>query len=110
MTWLSSRRKPESGALAVLSDEEWVKVAHESGLLPHPAGDTQDKSEKLVAQRIGKMIKLFRGYAQMRRVTIVPEKWTLDNGFMTPTLKLKRKAIFDKYRPAIDAMYKEHVL
>lgn len=110
MKWLSSRRKPESGPLAVLNDEEWARVAHESALSPHPAGNTKDKAEELVAQRIGKMFKLFPGYAQMRRVTIVPEKWTIDNGFMTPTLKLKRKAIFDKYRPAIDDMYKGHVL
>ena len=102
--------RPYLTALAVLNDEEWARVAHESGVSPHPAADTKDKAEALVAQRIGKMIKLFPGYAQVRRVTIVPEKWTIDNGFMTPTLKLKRKAIFDKYRPAIDAMYKGHDL
>jgi long-chain acyl-CoA synthetase len=104
MTWLSSQRKPESGALTALNDEEWTRAAKESGLSPHPAGDTKDKAEKLVTQRIGKMIKAFPGYAQVRRVTVVPEKWTIDNGFMTPTLKFKRKAIFDKYRPAIDLM------
>ncbi len=102
--------RPYLTALAVLNDEEWVKIAQENRLSPNSAGDTRDKAEELVAQRIGKMIKLFPGYAQVRRVTIVPEKWTIDNGFMTPTLKLKRKAIFDKYRPAIDAMYKGHVL
>jgi long-chain acyl-CoA synthetase len=64
----------------------------------------------LSSRRVGTMIKLFPGYAQVRRVTIVSEKWTIDNGFMTPTLKLKRNTIFDKYRPAIDAMYKGHVL
>ena len=56
------------------------------------------------------MIKRFPGCAQVRRVTIVREKWTIDNGLMTPTLKLKRKAIFDKYRPAIGGMNKGHVL
>ena len=110
MTWLSSQSKPESGALTVLNDEEWARVAQESGLSPYPAGDTKDKAEEFVAQRIGKMIKFFPGDAQVRRVTIVPEKWIIDNGFMTPTLKLKRKAIFNKYRPAIDLMYEGHVL
>lgn len=102
--------RPYLTALAVLNDEEWARVAHESGLSPNPTGDTKNKAEELVAQRIGKMIKAFPGYAQVRRVTIVPENWTIDNGFMTPTLKLKRKAIFDKYRPAIDGMYQGHVL
>lgn len=102
--------RPYLTALVVLNDEEWARVAQERGLPQNPVGDAKDKAEALVAQRIDKMIKRFPGYAQVRRVTIVPEKWTIDNGFMTPTLKLKRKAIFDHYRLAIDAMYKGHVL
>jgi long-chain acyl-CoA synthetase len=44
-----------------------------------------EQAETLVAQHIARMIKLIPGYAQVRRVTIVPEKWAIDNGFMTPT-------------------------
>jgi long-chain acyl-CoA synthetase len=79
-------------------------------LSPHPAGDHKGKAEELVAHHIGKMVMLFPGYAQVRRVTVAQEKWTIDNGSMTPTLKFNRKAIFDKYRPAIEERYKGHVL
>ena len=102
--------QPFLTALVVLNDEEWSRVAQESGVPANITSETREKSEKLVAQRIHKLIKNFPGYAQVRRVTIVPEKWTIDNGFMTPTLKLKRNVIMDKYRPAIDAMYKGHTL
>ena len=102
--------QPFLTALVVLNDEEWSRVAQERGVPANITSETRDKAEKLVAQRIHKLIKNFPGYAQVRRVTIVPEKWTIDNGFMTPTLKLKRNVIIGKYRPAIDAMYKGHTL
>ena len=92
----------------MLNDEEWARVAAQNGLATTLVGETKDKAEKLITQRIAKLIKQFPGFAQVRRVAIVAEKWTIDNGFMTPTLKLKRNVIFDKYRSAIDAMYKGH--
>ena len=68
----------------------------------------RDRAEKFLVQRIAKQIKDFPGYAQVRKITIAPEKWTIDNGLMTPTLKLKRVVIFKKYASAIEAMYKGH--
>jgi len=100
--------QPFLTALAVLNDEEWARVAAQNGLATTLVGETKDKAEKLITQRIAKLIKQFPGFAQVRRVAVVAEKWTIDNGFMTPTLKLKRNVIFDKYRSAIDAMYKGH--
>ena len=40
-------------------------------------------------------------------VKLVPEKWTQKNGFITETLKIKRKQIYLYYKDLIDAMYKE---
>jgi long-chain acyl-CoA synthetase len=102
--------KPYLAAIAVLNDDEWMRLAAESKLDPNLNGTGRDKAEKLLVQRIATRIKQFPGYAQVRRVTVVPEKWTVDNGLMTPTMKLKRNVIFQKYAPAIDAMYKGHAL
>ena len=41
----------------------------------------------------------------IRRWTILPAEWTAESEELTPTLKLKRRVIFDKYRPAINDMY-----
>ena len=102
--------KPYLSAVAVLNDDEWGKVAAENKLDPNLNGNGRDKAEKFLVQRITKRIKDFPGYAQVRKVTVAPEKWTIDNGLMTPTLKLKRVAIFQKYAPAIEGMYKGHTL
>jgi long-chain acyl-CoA synthetase len=101
--------KPFLSAVVVLNDEQWAKVADENGIDPAVA-QNKDKIEKLLVQRIQKRIKDFPGYAQIRKVAVAPEKWTIDNGMMTPTLKLKRGAIFQKYAPVIEEMYKGHTL
>ena len=102
--------KPYLSAIVVLNDEEWSRTASEAQLDPSLEGENKEKSEKYLVQRIGKLIKGFPGYALVRKVAVAREKWTIDNGMITPTLKLKRNVIFQKYASAIDNMYKGHVL
>ncbi len=102
--------KPYLSAIVVLNDEEWGRVASDAKLDPKMDGEGREKSEKFLVQRIGKQIKNFPGYALVRKVAVAREKWTIDNGMITPTLKLKRNVIFKKYANAIDDMYKGHVL
>ena len=42
---------------------------------------------------------------QVKRFTIVPDDWTPDSGEVTPSLKLKRQVVLDKYRSQIEEMY-----
>jgi len=37
---------------------------------------------------------------------VLPEELSIENGFLTPTLKIKRKVVMDAYRELIDDMYK----
>lgn len=102
--------QPYLTALAVLNDDEWSRFAEENKLTTKLEGENKDKAEKIIARRMAGQIKQFPGYAQVRKVTVVPEKWTIDNGYMTPTLKLKRNLILKKYQADIDEMYKGHTL
>ena len=101
--------KPFLAALVVLNDEVWARTAAANGLAPQMSSDVDNKAEKFLLQRIAVQIKGFPGYAQVRKITVAAEKWTIDNGLMTPTLKLKRARIFEKYATAIDEMYKGHL-
>ena len=102
--------KPYLSAIVVLNDEEWAIAATEAKLDPALDGDGKEKAEKYLVQRIGKQIRQFPGYAQVRKVSVAREKWTIDNGMITPTLKLKRNLIVKKYAASIEEMYKGHVL
>lgn len=46
-------------------------------------------------------------FEKLKRVIVVPDEFTPDNGAMTPTLKLKRRVIEDRYRKQIDEIYSQ---
>lgn len=50
--------------------------------------------------------KFFNHVEQIKKFELIPNEWTIDTGELTPTLKLKRKVILEKFRPAIDRIYK----
>jgi long-chain acyl-CoA synthetase len=42
---------------------------------------------------------------QIKKFTLLPQEWTPDSAEMTPTMKLKRRGISEKYATEIEAMY-----
>jgi long-chain acyl-CoA synthetase len=42
---------------------------------------------------------------QVKKWIIVPDEWTPDSGEVTPSLKLKRKVVLDKYAGEIESLY-----
>ncbi len=50
-------------------------------------------------------LKDFPVYAKVRRVIVTLEPWTIDNGLLTPTLKIKRARVLEKYADEINALY-----
>jgi long-chain acyl-CoA synthetase len=93
-------------AVVSLNMREWVELAKANGLPADPNGEGRERAEKFVLARIAERIKGFPGYAQIRKVVLVTEKWTVDNGLLTATLKIKRAPILERYKDGIEAMYK----
>ena len=44
-------------------------------------------------------------FETIKRFQLVPDEWSLDTGELTPSLKLKRRVIVEKYAPEIAALY-----
>lgn len=49
--------------------------------------------------------KFFNPVEQVKRFELLPNEWTIDSGELTPTLKLKRKVIMEKYKEVIGRIY-----
>jgi long-chain acyl-CoA synthetase len=60
-------------------------------------------SEAVTKQLKGK----FGGYEIPKKFLILPEPFSLDNGTLTQTMKLKRKVVLDKLKDQIEALYKK---
>jgi len=46
-------------------------------------------------------------WEQIKKFELLPEEWTIENGELTPTLKLKRKVIIQKYQSYVHKIYKQ---
>ncbi len=101
--------KPYLTLMAVLNAEHWHKLAGGAGI-DHGLQDALrgEHAEQLLLQRVAAQITEFPGYAQVRRVTATLEPWTVENGLMTPTMKLRRIRVMEKFNAEIDQMYAGH--
>lgn len=98
--------KPYLAALTVLNEEHWQAFAADIHVDPtHPSVLRDPKVIKLLTQRVAAHLRHFPGYAQIRRLHLDLTPWTVDDGLLTPTLKVKRNQVLERYRTAVDAMY-----
>jgi long-chain acyl-CoA synthetase len=49
-------------------------------------------------------------FESIKRFTVVPEEWALETGELTPSLKLKRRVIVQRYEPEIAAFYADEAV
>ncbi|MDG1023042.1 MAG: long-chain fatty acid--CoA ligase [Flavobacteriaceae bacterium] len=47
----------------------------------------------------------FGSWEQIKKFELIPEEWSIDEGHLTPTMKLKRKVVKEKYNDVIEKMY-----
>ncbi|SDX64662.1 long-chain acyl-CoA synthetase [Amycolatopsis xylanica] len=99
--------RPYVTALLVLDDEiapGWaaangVEVAEGAALAEHPRiVEELDKAVESANSRLARI-------EQIKRYEVIPKSWTPESGELTPTLKLKRRVINERYAPNIDALY-----
>jgi long-chain acyl-CoA synthetase len=64
----------------------------------------------LIAPYIDKVNEGISSWEQVKKWTILPADLTLESGDLTPSLKLKRKAVEQKYRKQLDGFYEETIV
>lgn len=62
---------------------------------------------EMIKERIDTLQQQLAYYEQVKRFTLLPKPFTMDNGELTNTLKLKRRVVNENYKAAIDKMYEE---
>jgi len=100
--------KPFLSALVVINPEHWVGLARAHKLDPFDKGKLADERlHRSIVRKVGECLHDFPGYAKVRRVTPLLEPWTVENGLLTPTLKIKRALVLHQYEQAINSMYNQ---
>jgi long-chain acyl-CoA synthetase len=101
--------RPYLGAFVVVSKDQWAKVAAQSGVTADTGHIMQDEAaQKIVLERVQRQIKSFPGYAKIHRVAECDEPWTVENGLLTPTMKLKRLKVMELHKKEFEGLYAGH--
>ena len=101
-------KRPFPVALITLNPEEMTKFAREQGILSSDPAVVV-KHPKIV-ERVNRTVEekntQLQSYAKIKKFTILPVDFTQEGGELTPTLKVKRKVVSEKYRDALDELYR----
>jgi long-chain acyl-CoA synthetase len=94
-------------AILVLNPEQWAALARRHALDPDDETSLLDaRLHKELLKGIKGSLKDFPGYAKIRRLILTCEPWTVDNGLLTPTLKVKRSRVLERFADAIRELYR----
>ena len=101
--------RPFLSALIVLNGETWRTVAAELDVDPDSDEDLRSRFvERSLLARVNRQLKDFPGYARIRRLAALREPWTVDDGLLTPTLKMKRERIVRSLDERVEALYADY--
>ena len=86
-------------------NEALAKAGETSAPKDHEALSKYLPAIKIVQRDISNLTSALTDYERIRRVALLPDEFTIDGGELTPTLKVKRKVIDDRYGALIDELY-----
>ena len=92
----------------IVPDFEELKAYADKKHLPYSSIEelvNDPEVHKMIEERINDYQKGLAAYEQIKRFVLLPKAFTMENGELTNTLKIKRAVINKRYRPLIDAMY-----
>lgn len=58
-----------------------------------------------IEEEVNELNKKFGNWEQVKKIELTPDIWSIDAGHLTPTMKLKRKIIREKYQYLYDKIY-----
>jgi len=103
-TMLFGLNRPHNVALVVIDEPALTKWAREKGL------EIKDfTTDSAVRELIGKELEArahnFRSYEKPKAFQLIREDFTIENGLLTPSLKVRRNLVLGRYLPTLEALY-----
>jgi long-chain acyl-CoA synthetase len=94
----------------IVPDADFARTyARQQKLKADLAALAEDKSfERAIGQAVARANEHLSVIERVRHFRLLPEPFTIENGTMTPTLKLKRQLIYRVHRDLFESMYQAH--
>jgi long-chain acyl-CoA synthetase len=99
-------QRPYPVVLVTLDEEEILGYARERELPEDTARLCEEPSiRELIAEQVERANRHYAPVEQVKRFAILPHDLTQETGELTPTLKVKRNVVAEKYADVLDALY-----
>ncbi|HLE45001.1 MAG TPA: long-chain fatty acid--CoA ligase [Methylomirabilota bacterium] len=100
-------RRPYPVALITLNPEELSKFARNAGLGDKALAELARNPAVIerIRQTVDRVNEGLASYARLKRFAILPADFSQEGGELTPTLKVKRKAVSASYADLIESLY-----
>jgi long-chain acyl-CoA synthetase len=99
-------RRPYLVALVTLDPEEIVAFAAEWGLPKDPEKlASNEQVREAIQEHVDRVNEKFARVEQVKRFAILPHDLSQEEGELTPTLKVKRNVVAEKYADVIERLY-----
>ena len=107
--YVIGENRPYLSLITVVNPDEWASFAKSCGVDPADPASLDNPSVKTAALKRAKTAAgEFPHYALPRAGVLTQESWTIENGLITPTLKLKRGPLSKKFANVIAQLYATH--
>ncbi len=105
--FIHGQNKPYNVALIVLNPENAPDWAEKNGLGGKSLEELakEPKVRQFIADEIKRLSAEFKGYEKLHNFAVLAEEFTSENGMLTPTMKVKRRVVMDKYGDLIESLY-----
>jgi long-chain acyl-CoA synthetase len=94
-------------ALVVPSRENLIAWAEKNGMesMDYESLCTDQKTYDMYNSIVEESMRKFSRYESIRKITLIPQEWTVEGGELTPKLSIKRKVVTTKHEDEIEEMY-----
>jgi long-chain acyl-CoA synthetase len=94
-------------ALVTLNEENARRWAADNGVPPGEGLHRDPKLRARIQQAIDALNARQASYSTIKKFEVLPHDFTQESGELTPTLKVKRKVVSQRYQAILDAFYAE---
>lgn len=103
-------RRPYLTAVLTLDLEETRRYAEAHGIAAETSQElaVQPQIKQLVTERIHALNAQLASYETIKKFVLAPTDFTTESGELTPTLKVKRQVVTEKYHALIEQLYEEN--
>lgn len=86
--------------------KDWIKHKEKDIKLDNDSIESSKDVLERIQEEIDKANESFGKWERIKKFELTPDVWSIESGHLTPTMKMKRKVIKEKYKDLIEKIYR----